>query len=877
MPSRCSAFLVTVCLLVPHALMSQERTAPGARFLSAPAKGDPLDLVMRHVRNELPGKTQSARGGRLFSRSDFTNPRLRERHVGRNNGVTHLYLQQEANGLPIYHGDIQAHVAADGSIIALHNRFVGARDAAPVAVPQRSAGECLQMAAIALQLPAPAILEDLSHGAISTQARFSDPNISLDPIPAKLLYFPLEDGTLRLAWNFVIRAPDRRRWLDVHVDAETGQILSQVNWVHAAAAYRVAALPLEGPGEGPRTLLSGVEDPLASPFGWHDTNGIAGHEFTDTRGNNVQAQTDPTGFDAVGIRPEGGATLTFDFPANFSAPPSNNAEAAVTNLFFLTNVCHDIFYRHGFDESAGNFQTNNYGRGGSGGDAIMADAQDAASLNNASFSSPPDGTTPRMEMGLATSATSLEVTAPSSITGALPTLAAAFGPSVAGTLTGAVVLGTDDTINGPSTTDCCGALTNAPAVSGKIALIDRGDCNFTVKVKNAQDAGAIAVIMVNNAGNDLVTMSGEDATITIPSVFIGQSNGQLIKDALAQGVQVRLEGLTTPDTSFDATVIVHEFAHGVTTRLTGGPSDANSLDGTIPGGMGEGWSDFFALVLTAKPTDTRNTPRLVGQYSFNPAGIRSFPYSTDLSVNPLTYHDVRSRFVVHDVGEVWNTILWEVYWNLVETHGFDASLYGGPGGNNLALQLVIDGCKLQPSNPNFLQARDAILQADLVNNAGANQFALWQAFAKRGLGLSATAGLSVNDNQVTAAFDTPPALDTADPRGEGLPNLIRAAFHTGYGTPKRANLPAPAESVVQSITFKQLTGGTGTPGIDYHVNGVNYLVEVSDDLQIWNSGPAFVQHLSTTPDPDGVTDTVVVRALLAHPFFRVRITRSATP
>lgn len=870
-------FGLAISLFGPSQLRSQERTPLGARFLSAPAKGDPLDLVLRHVRNELPGKAKSARGGRLFSRRDFTNPRVRERHTGSNNGVTHLYLQQEANGLPIYLGDIQAHVAADGSIIALHNRFVGAQDAAPAAVPQRSASECLQMAATALQLPAPAILQDLSLGAIPTEARFAEPSISLDPIPAKLLYFPLEDGTLRLAWNYVVRTPDRRRWLDVNVDAETGRILSQVNWVHAAASYRVAALPLEGPGEGPRTLLSGVEDSLASPFGWHDTNGIAGPEFTDTRGNNVQAQTDPTGFDAVGIRPDGGATLTFDFATDFGASASTNAEAAVTNLFFLTNVCHDIFYRHGFDESAGNFQTNNYGRGGSSGDAIMADAQDAASSNNASFSSPPDGLTPRMEMGLIAGVVSLEVTEPSSIAGALPTVSAAFGPSVAGTITGTVVLGTDDTINGPSATDCCGALTNASSVNGKITLIDRGDCNFTVKVKNAQDAGAVAVIMVNNAGDDLVTMSGEDATITIPSVFIGQTNGQRIKDALAQGVQVRLEGLATPDTSFDTTVIVHEFAHGVTTRLTGGPSDANSLDGTIPGGMGEGWSDFFALVFTAKPADTRNTPRRIGQYSFDPAGIRSFPYSSDLSINPLTYTDVRTRTEVHAVGEVWSAMLWEVYWNLVETHGFDTSLYGGPGGNNLALQLVIDGCKLQPSNPNFLQARDAILQADLVNNAGANQFALWQAFAKRGLGLSATAGISASDNQVTAAFDTPPALDTADPAGEGLPNLIRAAFNTGYGKPNRANLPAPVETAVRSITFKQLKGGTGTPGIDYHVNGVNYLVEVSDNLQTWDSGPTFVEHVSTTPDPDGITDTVIVRALQAQPFFRVRITRSVAP
>ncbi len=854
---------------------------PGRTFLAAPARGDALDIALRYARSELPGRAKALRGATLLTTGDFQQLRVRDRLISRHNGVTHLHLQQEINGLAVYQGDLQAHVARDGSIIVLHQRLAStATGPVLAAVPQLSAAECLQRAAQALKLPVPGVLPDLSGGANPRQARFAAPQVSLDAVPAQLLYFPLESGVLRLAWNLIVRTPDHRHWLDLTVDAITGEVLSQADWVHDAAAYRVAALPLEGPGEGARTLLSGIEDTLASPFGWHDTNGIAGAEFTDTRGNNVQAQTDTAGTNSGGFRPSGGAALLFDFPADFSLSASNYQSASVTSLFYLVNACHDIFYHHGFDEAAGNFQTNNYGRGGSAADAVVADAQDGAVPNNAQFSSPPDGSAPRMDMGMASSSTFLHVTAPASIAGYFSSRAAAFGPAFPNGLTGTVVQGTDDTIDGPSATDCCGALTNGPSVSGKIALIDRGDCNFTVKVKNAQNAGAIAVIMVNHEGDSLVTMSGTDATITIPSIFIGQSDGLRIKNVFNQGVQVRFDTGTT-DTAFDASIVVHEFGHGVTNRLTGGPSNASALTGMIPGGLGEGWSDFFALVLTAKPADTRTTARIMGRYSLDPAGIRSKPYTSDLAANPLTYNNVRTRTEVHALGEIWTIALWEMYWNLVEGHSFDPNLYTGVSGNNLALQLVVDGCKLQPANPSFIQARDAILQADLVNNAGRNQFALWQAFARRGLGLSATAGVNTSDNQVTAAYDVPAALDTAQPAGDGVPNLLKAAFHMNLVQPSRENLPVPTlatvgADAVPALQFKQLSGGTGTAGIDYHVNGIAYVVEVSNDLQAWNGGAAFVAPVSVTHDAGGITDTVIVRALQSHRFFRVRITRTTS-
>ncbi|HET9506768.1 MAG TPA: M4 family metallopeptidase [Gaiellaceae bacterium] len=125
--------------------------------------------------------------------------------------------------------------------------------------------------------------------------------------------------------------------------------------------------------------------------------------------------------------------------------------------------------------------------------------------------------------------------------------AAQFGPPLTTTgVTGDVVLGLDDTAApGPTTTDACSPLTNAGDVAGRVALVDRGGCGFTVKVKNAQNAGAVAVVVADNAPAAPAGMGGADPTITIPSVRITTLHGNLIKGSLP-GVNVTLRlGLAT--------------------------------------------------------------------------------------------------------------------------------------------------------------------------------------------------------------------------------------------------------------------------------------------------------------------------------------------
>jgi hypothetical protein len=133
----------------------------------------------------------------------------------------------------------------------------------------------------------------------------------------------------------------------------------------------------------------------------------------------------------------------------------------------------------------------------------------------------------------------LRVNAPVSIAGDYDVGTAGFGPALAYPgVTGAVVLGVDGVA---PVNDACSALTNAAAMAGKVAIVDRGTCNFTVKVKACQDAGAIAVIVADNAaGAPPAGMGGSDVTITIPSVRVTQADGVTLKAQIASGLNVTL-------------------------------------------------------------------------------------------------------------------------------------------------------------------------------------------------------------------------------------------------------------------------------------------------------------------------------------------------
>ena len=665
-------------------------------------------------------------------------------HESRHTETTHLNFRQRVNGIPINGANMGLAVDRRGRVFGRWSDFIpGADGKANRRRPVLSADEALIEVAFQLDLPIPDDIEFLGNPrGPQTQITMAGGNVSRDPIPAKLVYQPFEDG-LRLAWDIVIRTPDGLHWWNLQVDAENGDILAQSDWISHETYKVFGPPPILTPDEGAHIITSPptlTADPIASPLGWHDANGVPGADFTDTRGNNVYAQEDADANDVGGFRPVGGPNLIFEFPLNLSHDPSTYRSASITNLYYWVNIAHDVFYQYGFDEASGNFQLHNYGRGGLGADPVVADAQDGASIDNASFGAPPDGFAGRLEMFLFTAPVRLEVTAPAGIADFYIAGSAQFGPAPPTTpIDGEIVLALDSADGlGPSTTDGCTELSNDGAIDGNIALIDRGSCNFTDKVINAQNAGATAVIVANNVGDALLTMGGTDPSITIPALFIGQSDGATIRSAPGP-VAGSVSSSPMRDGALDAGIIIHEFGHGVTSRLTGGASNANCLVEAQSEGMGEGWSDFFTLFFGAESGDTGGQRKPIGTYVLGQSeatgsGIRSQPYSTNMAINTHTLADITTLPAPHGMGEVWAVTLWEIFWELVGANGFDPDIYNGSGGNNLALQLVIDGLKIQPCNPTFIEARDAILTAEDNATAGANSCLLWRGFAKRGLG-----------------------------------------------------------------------------------------------------------------------------------------------
>ncbi|PPQ72749.1 hypothetical protein CVT26_003029 [Gymnopilus dilepis] len=235
-------------------------------------------------------------------------------------------------------------------------------------------------------------------------------------------------------------------------------------------------------------------------------------------------------------------------------------------------------------------------------------------------------------------------------------------------------------------------------------------------------------------GNDQVTISVQDSSGTNNANFATPPDGQ------SGRMRMFLWTFTTPmrDGALENDIVTHENTHGVTNRMTGGGT-GRCLQTTEAGGMGEGWSD--AMANWNEKTSAAVPDYVLGQYVINnPAGIRTHPYSTNATTNPLRYSDLQTRTEVHAIGEIWANMLHNVYANLVGAHGWSPTARANPTGsegNIVFLHLFLDALALQPCNPTFLSARDAWLQADVNRFGGANACLIWKAFASRGLGVNA--------------------------------------------------------------------------------------------------------------------------------------------
>jgi large repetitive protein len=733
---------------------------------------------------------------------------MRAEPIRRTRRGDHLIkLTQELDGVEIYRGEMKVVLKSDLSLVALTgtpSRITGAKKADRDF--RLTAGQAVSRALGDLyKVSVPDGFDSFARPAEGRDAWVELPTLSSvqlsEPARARKIFY--RDGE-RLVAAYLTEfysskgqgtTSDAFRYL---ISARDGRVLERRDLTaDESFTYRTYADPAgkKTPNDGPQADYNphpnGVPDGSAPAF--VDGNLVtvettktkpAGAvdpwlpaDATQSRGNNVHAYADlvtPDGYNAGDRRANTTGERTFDHVYDHELEATANVvqhRAAVTNLFYAINWLHDYFYDSGFDEAAGNAQNNNFGRGGAQGDAMNAEAQDFAGLNNANMSTPSDGLTPRMQMFVFTGeeVRTLELD-PGDLFPA--TGFAAFGPSEFDT-TGEVVLAVDDT---PPTSDACTPLTND--VAGRIVLIDRGTCSFAPKALAAENAGAIGVIIANNAPGvppPNLANTVPPTVVTIPTLSITLEAGNDLKAALGAGTvtahMVRNLG-TTRSGAIDNMVVAHEWGHYFHHRL--------SNCGTFQcSAQSEGWGDFVALHNSLEPNDDRNGTYAMGIYApvaFGDSayfGIRRFAYSIDPTKNALSFRHIQNaeplpagtpinpnggpNSEVHNAGEVWASMLWEAY----------VAVHNNPNGRNFQqvkrdfADYMVLGLQLAPNDATMTETRDAILAAVQLTEPDDLQVVA-DAFAVRGAGSCAVgppASASGDLSPVTESFETQPSLD----------------------------------------------------------------------------------------------------------------------
>ena len=481
------------------------------------------------------------------------------------------------------------------------------------------------------------------------QATYFEPGPFDDKIKASLIWFPL-DGALRLAWEVLLNLPDAEGQYRVLIDAVDGSVLyccQLMKWIAGRGnVYLADGSQARSMIDFPRDLADyglpiPVDLPPTAPEDWVGS--------TLSVGNNVFAHLGANGASIEGDNQPG--------LVSFNPVDPVGDDQKVLNIFYYNAYMHDFFYLLGFRERDGNFQENNFLRGGIASDRVDARAHSGAVFGTANMATPIDGNNPVMNMGLVTS--------------------------------------------------------------------------------------------------------------------------------------------TNRHTAFDSSVVFHEFMHGVTNRLVGGPANARALGQPQSGGMGEGWGDYIACTINQNDT--------VGSWVVNqPTGIRGFRYDNNF---PDHFGNLGTgRYSeVHNIGEIWCATLLNMNRRI---------------GSMLSVQLVIDALKLSPANPGFLDMRDAILVA-LDSRLAANMMTIaehraalrgfWAAFARFGMGPNARSnGASLSG--IVADFNVPaepdpdpdPVPDPAPLPTPGNPIVVKPDLQIPDANPGGvfSALTFPTDGIVSSVTVK---------------------------------------------------------------------------
>jgi len=443
-------------------------------------------------------------------------------------GGTHIVHRQLYQGVPVFAGELRSHFDASDELVAVNGTFVPEITVNPS--PSRSADDASKTAVAKVEA-------DLERtGQLST---------------AETMLVVFREGLAKgiagpnhLAWQVEVgNGADVREF--VYVDAHTGKFIDQITGIYDGKSRRAYdALGLTAPGPNYPAAPFWVEGDAFPTLSAEANNMIlaSGETYDMFRTGFGRDSFDGSGAIMDSIFNRGNGCPNASWNGLFiSFCPGTTTDDITAHEWghAYTQYTHNLIYQ--WQPGALNESYSD----------IWGETIDR--INGRGLDAPGGARTTNSCTAFTPLAATLAINSPAAIAGNYPAGFAQFGPALTPTgLTGDVVLVNDGIGNVTPPTGAAGNLSvmdgcttpfvNAVAVAGKIAMMYRGTCGFAVKAKNAQLNGAIGVIIANHAagGNGFVNMAGVDATITIPSLSVGNANGELIRAQLGGTVNATL-------------------------------------------------------------------------------------------------------------------------------------------------------------------------------------------------------------------------------------------------------------------------------------------------------------------------------------------------
>lgn len=826
---------------VVNAVASLKHTMPGAEvrlsnLTGAPrevnGKSGPLTPPANGVASEDIARDFLSDHGNLFglSSADVSDLVVLGDSAGGASGLRMLRMEQQIDGRPLFQSETRFLLKRDGSLVKVTGQLVpNARALAPQIDWTRALSAPEAVSALLRGSGKSADASNFSVSTTSDDGRIelsSTNDFTKGQLTARQIFFPLAPGVLVPAWSINVFTTGDQDWYAV-VDAQTGDVLWRKNVRDYASAQdarfrvyvqadgttpapspapnvaHVVVAPGSGtqfPGISPTTVnMHTAYDPIFSPNGWIDDC------------------------------PAGGCT------ANETQTLGNNVLACVDQA--------------------------------QGGDANICDTAAGTVLDgNGRPTGNPDGNARNRDF-LGPSPRDFE-------TGFLPPPQGG-NPEAGQTATG----------NGTSGTAAIDQFRRGVVTHLFYSLNWYHDKMAALGFDEASGNFQRVNFSAGGVGNDRVLADVADGSGT------NNANFSTFPDGTSGRMQMyRFTGPTIDrDGALDAEVFLHEATHGVSNRLIG---NAAGLNWNPARGMGEGWSDFVALSLLYNSNADNPAARyasggyatykLIAGFTDNYVyGIRRFPYSTDNSVNPLTWADVddvtndmsggialspvnfngNGGLEVHNIGEIWANTLWEMRSRIIaDPAGANGDV---PTGNHTSLQVVVDGMKMTPVNPTFIDARDALIDADCATSNCANEASIWGGFADRGLGYRADAPYAINGRYaagheaVHESFSSP-YLDVADPLTDiSVDDSVannNGVLDAGETVKLKIKLTNPWRNANKNVAGATATLSTTTPGVTVYQGSATYGAIAAQGSAI---GTPFVVGLDSSVPCGGAIDLVL--------------------